>query len=161
MSDLISVEFNDNGLRALLQRAAQQLQNPRELLDALGTALEGQVASRFQTKTDPDGNRWDELRPSTQESYARRFQGSIPGTLLDRSFDGPGMRSTLTHNLVGNDAVEVGMDRFYALFHEFGTKHMVRRGIFFGDPDAGRLGADDEGELSAVLVAFLDDVFGA
>ena len=160
MRDLITVEFDDGGLAAQLQSAVARLQSPRDLLRTLGAVLEANVAVRFQTKTDPGGSRWDALRPSTQASYAKRFKGNVPGTLLDRSFNGPGMRTTLTHNLVGDDAVEVGMSKAYALFHELGTKRMSRRGMFFDNPDAGTLGREDERDLSDAVVAFLDDVFG-
>lgn len=158
---LITAEFDDHGLAQKLRQAAQDLEHPRDLLDAMGAALEAQVAVRFETKKDPSGNAWDKLRPSTEEGYERRFQGRIPGTLLDRNLDGPGMRSTLSHRVVSDTEVEVGLHRFYAIFHEFGTKRMVRRGMFFADPDAGTLGADDQAELNAVLTEFLTDLFGA
>lgn len=161
MRDFISVEFDDGGLRAELARVLARLENPRELLGALGGALEAQVSLRFETKTDPTGAPWDALRPSTQEAYAQRFGGSIPGTLLDRSFDGPGMLASLTSSVVSDTEVLVGMNKPYALFHEYGTSKMARRGFFFADPDAGRLGDDDLFELEEVVVQFLDDVFGA
>lgn len=160
MRDLITAEFDDGGLIARLQEAATRLQNPRDLLDTLGAVLEANVAVRFQTKTDPGGSPWEALRPSTQASYSKRFKGNVPGTLLDRSFNGPGMRTTLAHNLVGDNAVDVGMSKPYALFHELGTRRMARRGMFFDNPDTGKLGADDERDLSDAVVAFLDDVFG-
>lgn len=156
-----TASFDDDGLVDKLRRAVQELEHRKALLDAMGAALEAQVAVRFETKRDPSGNPWDQLRPSTAESYTRRFHGKIPGTLLDRSFDGPGMRSTLSHRLISDTEVEVGLHRFYAAFHEFGTKHMVRRGMFFSDPNSGTLGADDQAELNAVLTEFLNDVFGA
>ena len=59
MRDLINVQFDDGGLRAELARTVARLDNPRALLGALGGALEGQVSSRFETKTDPNGAPWD------------------------------------------------------------------------------------------------------
>lgn len=159
MADLISVEFSDGGLRAELARIVARLDKPRELLGALGGALEGQVSTRFETKTDPEGSPWDALRPSTEARYARRYAGNIPGTLLDRS-GSEGMLASLTSNVASDTTVEVGMNKPYALFHEFGTNKMARRGFFFADPDSGRLGDDDLAELEAVVVDFLDNVFG-
>ena len=40
-------------------------------------------------------------------------------------------------------SVRVGFDKGYATFHEFGTKHMPRRGLLFADPEAGTLAPDD------------------
>lgn len=161
MRDLINAEFDDGGLGSALVEAMRRIGAPRDLLARLGAVLESQIGTRFETKRDPDGDLWDQLRPSTQEAYERRFKGDVPGTLLDRSFDGPGMRNSLASNLVADDAVEVGMSRFYALFHEMGAKRMARRGMFFGDPDAGRLGADDEAALDEAVADFLDGLFGA
>jgi hypothetical protein len=77
------------------------------------------------------------------------------------------MRRSLAPN-VGDDFVEVGMSRLsdggrwsIPLLHETGTRRMPRRGIFLADPDAGTLGAQDEADLQAEIVGFLDDLFGA
>ena len=76
------------------------------------------------------------------------------------------MRDSLAAN-AGDDYVEVGMNRLtddgkwqIPLLHEFGTRHMPRRGLFFADPDAGTLGAGDEADLEADITAFLADLFG-
>ena len=41
-------------------------------------------------------------------------------------------------------SVRVGFGQPYATFHEFGTKHMPRRGLLFADPDAGTIAPGDE-----------------
>jgi hypothetical protein len=46
------------------------------------------------------------------------------------------------------------------MLHEFGTVRMARRGIFFSDPEAGTLGAEDEAMLSEEITAYLEEAFG-
>lgn len=173
MADFLSIEVTGNReLLASLEQALKRIERPADLMRALGARLEANIQERFDTKRDPDGNPWAGLAPSTQKSYDRadvaksgKFKGQVRkrGTLLERTRQ---MRQSLTSN-AGDDFVEVGMGRLsdggkwsIPLLHETGTTRMPRRGIFFSDPDAGTLGAQDEAALDEELTAFLDDVFG-
>jgi phage gpG-like protein len=173
MADFLSVEITGNqALVEQLNQAAQRLQNPRDLLTVLGGTLVENINRRFNTKTDPQGNRWAELAPSTRKRYDQqdtptkgKNAGTVVrrGTLLERTGQ---MINSLNAN-VSADQVEVGMNRLsdggrwsIPLLHEFGTTKMPRRGIFLADPEAGTLGAGDEADLSADITAFLDDIFG-
>lgn len=165
MAKFLSIEVT--GLDALyvnLVRAAARLERPRELMETLGAVLEANIEFRFDTKRDPNGVAWAPLAESTLASYAAKDDGKRQGTLLERLGE---MRRSLAHN-AGDDFVEVGMNRLtdggkwsIPLLHETGTERMPRRGIFLADPAAGTLGGDDEADISAEVLHFLDDVFGA
>lgn len=173
MADFLSIEVTGNDeLRRQLADALARLERPRDLMVALGAILESNIEQRFDSKRDPSGQPWAPLAQSTRDKYDREdTQKSGPkagkvvrrGTLLERTRQ---MRDSLAAN-AGDDFVEVGMNRLsddgkwqIPLLHETGTMHMPRRGIFLADPDAGTLGAGDERDLDAGIVAFLDDVFG-
>lgn len=164
MADFLSIEVTGSKeLQAELQRAVARLQRPRDLMQALGALMVGNIERRFDTKRDPSGVPWRALAPATVERYAKQDKGARRGTILERTGR---MRDSLTAN-AGDDDVEIGMNRLtdggrwsIPLLHETGTARMSRRGIFLADPDAGTLGAQDEADLTEEIVAFLDDVFG-
>lgn len=164
MAEFLSIEImGGEQLQAELQRAIARLQRPRDLMQALGDMMVGNIERRFDTKRDPSGVPWRQLEPATIERYARQDKGARRGTILERTGR---MRDSLTAN-AGDDYVEIGMSRLtdggrwsIPLLHETGTARMSRRGIFLADPEAGVLGAQDEADLQEEIVAFLDDVFG-
>ena len=174
MADFLSIEVTGAAeLQAGLLQAVQRLQQPRDLMQALGGVLVANIQRRFDTKTDPSGQRWAPWADATRAGYDRadtqrtgKNAGQVVrrGTLLERTGQ---MRASLVANATDNQ-VEVGMSRptnggawSIPLLHETGTARMPRRGIFLADPDAGTLGAGDEADLQAELVGFLDDIFGA
>lgn len=166
MADFLAIAVTGHAeLVESLRRAAQRLDNPGELLQAIGDELKAAIELRFEAKRDPTGAPWERLADSTRERYAAEDQGARRGTLLERTGQ---MRNSLTVN-AGDDWVEVGMSRLTArggawsipLLHETGTTRMPRRGIFLADWESGTLGREDAAALDAVLGEFLDDVFGA
>lgn len=174
MAEFLSIEVTGNQeLLADLEQALKRLERPAELMQALGARLVSNIQERFDTKRDPDGNRWAELAASTRARYDRqdtgksgKYRGQVrkSGTLLERS----GVMRQSLNPTYGDDWAEVGMNRLtdgerwsIPLLHETGTRRMPRRGIFFSNPDSGTLGADDEAALNEEITAFLDDVFGA
>lgn len=164
MAEFVSIEVTGaEELQAELRRAAARIDRPRELMQALGARLKTNIERRFDTKRDPTGAAWRPHAPATVKRYAREDAGKRRGTLLERTGR---MRDSLTVN-AGDDQVEVGMSRLtpggawqVPLLHELGTRRMPRRGIFFADPAAGTLGAQDEADLRDEIVGFLDDLFG-
>lgn len=164
MPDFLSIEVTGAAeLRADLADALRRLQNLRDLMVSLGAVFEANIERRFDRKRDPNGERWAPLTDSTKARYAAEDKGARRGTLLQRTGQ---MRNSLTAN-AGNDFVELGMNRntdggrwSLALLHETGTARMERRGIFLADPVAGTLGKQDEADLQAEVVAFMNDVFG-
>ena len=59
---------------------------------------------------------------------------------------------------VGQSSVTVGFGQDYAVFHEWGTKTMARRGLLMSDPDAGTLGADDDASVLDLINGWLDEL---
>ena len=119
------------------------------LAEAMAGRLQERIQFRFDKKVDPDGNRWSTIQPSTFDNLTRRASlsgnGTVPGSLLNRN--NPGLRSSLTRaKMSGGWAV--GFGRSYAVYHEFGTKRMVRRGLIFANPQTGELSPAD---LAALL----------
>ena len=165
MAAFLSIEVTGSEqLQAELQRAAERLQRPRDLMQALGAVLVANIERRFDTKRDPSGVPWRGHAPATTARYAAQDKGARRGTILERTGR---MRDSLTAN-AGDDYVEVGMSRLtdggawsIPLLHETGTRRMPRRGIFLADWEAGTLGASDEADLEREIVEFLDDVFAA
>ena len=52
-------------------------------------------------------------------------------------------------------SVRIGFGQPYATYHEFGTKHMLRRGLLFADPNAGTLAKGDEDAVLDILSVWL------
>lgn len=131
------------------------------LIDAVASKYIALIDRRFGEKYDPNGKKWDPIKPSTKRALLARASlsgdGSIPGTLLDRG--NPGMHSSLTRATLGN-AVVVGFSRPYALYHEFGTKFMARRGLMFGDPNTGQISEPDLKALTTTADKFIRQLTG-
>lgn len=172
MADFLRIETTGGAeIIAALARAQRRLGKPTELMRALAARGEANVQERFDSKRDPDGVPWMPLASSTKALYerldtVRRGPGAgqvrSRGTLLERTGQ---MRASLTSSS-GDDYAEWGMGRLsdggrwsIPLLHETGTRRMPRRGLFFSDPDAGSLGADDEATLAEEINAFLDELF--
>jgi phage gpG-like protein len=161
MADQLQIELV--GADAMLKRidaAIAQLEEPHALLDAIGGELESAIALRFKLKADAAGDPWAPLAESTKKAYARKYEGSIPGSLLDRT---SAMRNSLTRNTT-DEYVEVGFSSAHAIYHVTGTRKMPRRDPIFGfvnaDGTQGTLGAQDEADVLAVVESFLTDALG-
>src|SRR5574337_1131207 len=108
MAEFVSIQVTGAAaLQAALERAVARLERPRDLMQALGDRLVGNIERRFDTKRDPQGVPWRALAASTGKRYAAEDKGSRRGTLLERTGR---MRASLTAN-AGDDYVEVGMNR--------------------------------------------------
>ena len=124
------------------------------VLHDIGVGLEGRVSARFETRIDPLGHAWHPWAQSTIESYP--FPGTReaarmgkPGNerLLDRYGD---MLDGLSSQADAS-SVRVGFDQPYAVYHEWGTKHMERRGMLTANPDTGELAPDDTALVMDIL----------
>lgn len=174
----ILIELEGEG--ELLRRVGQALtavQNPQELMEAIGSRLRANVEHRFETKTDPDGKPWAplaDISPLLYWTIDRQRRASLkkdadgayvlppmPGSLLERTNH---MLESLTMNSTV-DTMELGFTRPYAIYHETGTKrndkpYMPRRGMLFGDPVAKRLGDQDRQDVLDELEDFLGAALG-
>lgn len=170
MSTALQIELQDGDILAALDRAIGQLERPGELFQDIGAKLEANASLRFDTKTDPTGKAWAPITQATKDIYesdwfiARNpaFKGGIPGTLLERTRQ---LRQSLAYN-AGVDYVEIGTSRKVGkkgwqvgALMEWGTERMERRGILTADPKTGRLGAEDQADVLAIVNGWLSGAF--
>lgn len=155
---MLTIHADDGAFRAHFERLQKALGNMEPVMDAIGARLESNISNRFATATDPSGTPWVEWKESTDKSYPRPGTKSKYGPghhrLLDRYGD---MLGLLSYDSDPN-RVSIGFGHPYATYHEFGTKHMDRRGMLMADPEAGILGAGDEADVLEILTDWLDDL---
>lgn len=151
------------GAQELLQRltaATAMLDEPIQLLDAIGAQLVANINLRFETKTDAAGHAWAPLSDVTPVIWESIHGTPLPGSMLERTRR---MRDSLTHNPT-NDSVEVGFTVAYAGFHVTGTKRMPRRDPLFAtvseDATQGEMGAQDQQDVLSVIESFLNAALG-
>lgn len=158
MADILRIDAQLGAVDALLLRVIERIEQPTQLLDNMGAAMERNINLRFETKTDPAGVPWQALAESTLKGYERKYKGAIPGSLLERTRH---MRDSLTYNVLGT-SVEVGFSELYAQYHETGSKdgkRPPRRGLLTANWQTGKLGPGDEADLVAEVEAFLAQLF--
>jgi phage virion morphogenesis protein len=162
MANGLSFTVDSAAIMAALARTVRVLDNPQALLADIGFELEGNIRQRFDVnvKTDPSGRPWDPLAESTKKSYNKKYEGVVPGSLLNRSGD---MLKSLTSNTDAN-SVEVGFSILYAIFHVTGTRHMPRRDSLFAaiaaNGSTGTLGAQDEADIIEIVEDHLRQALG-
>lgn len=158
---MLTVTVDDSAYRAHLNRLQKALGNMEPVMDSIGSKLESNVLNRFATKTDPNGAPWSPWEPATEQSYP------FPGSKAAAGKDGPGKGllldrygTMLDHLSYQSDptSVRLGFAHPYATYHEFGTKHMDRRGMLFADPEAGIMGKEDEADVLDILNVWLADL---
>lgn len=126
---MLDVRIDDRAFVDYLERIQRRLGDLTPVMQDIGMEMEGRVSARFESRTDPWDNSWAPWEPATRESYPEDGNRR----LLDRY---GGMLESLSHSADAN-SVRVGFGDPVAVYHEWGTKHMARRGMVFGDPDAG------------------------
>lgn len=116
------------------------------LTSAIGALIEGSTRDRFRTKTDPKGDPWAELMPSTKE-----YKHGSGGVLVEY---GDLMRSITYH--ASSASVAIGTDRPYGKYHQTGTKNadgserMAAR-IFLG------ISESDKSAINEILDDFISE----
>jgi phage virion morphogenesis protein len=160
MANGLSFTVDSAAIMAALARTVRMLDNPQALLADIGFELEGNIRYRFATKTDPAGQPWAALADSTKKSYNKKYEGVVPGSLLNRSGI---MLESLTSNADAN-SVAVGFSVPYAIFHITGTRRMPRRDSLFAaiaaNGSTGTLGAQDEADIIEIVEDHLRQALG-
>ena len=133
---MLSINVDDSAFRADLAALYRRLGDLTEVMGSIGMELESRISGRFETRTDPSGRAWTPWSQSTIDNYPDDGNRK----LLDRYGD---MMLSLSHK-ADSTSVSIGFGQPYAAYHEWGTKHMPRRGLMFADPDAGTLAPGDE-----------------
>jgi phage gpG-like protein len=153
MAEILSVDVSDGDVIGQLERAANALTDLTELYSLMGAVMERNINLRFETKTDPNGAAWAPLAESTKASYLKKYDGIIPGSLLERSGHG---RASLGSN-VSPSYLEVGFAEVYMGYQETGNKKgtLPARSMLLGDWQTGTLGEGDRVDLVNEIEDFL------
>lgn len=100
-------------------RVLEQLQKRGEelspLMARIGQALESSTIERFDEERAPDGSKW------TQSIRAREEGGKT----LTKSAR---LKQSMTHNVLGDDRVEIGTNVIYAGVHQEGATIRAKAG---------------------------------
>lgn len=115
------------------------------LMSAIGGVLESSTRERFESKRDPQGISWEQLKPQTRDAK-RTDKGRLRGGIL---VDRGGLRKSITYHAT-SQSVAVGTDRHYGRYHQEGTRHMPAR-PFLG------LSVEDEGNILQLVQKFIED----
>lgn len=107
------------------------------VMETLGNLWENSTRARFESKTDPDGNKWADWSEATK--YQRRksvkvenktgdgFHWQKTGEPLgELMIDKRLLVDSITHH-ASADRVIVGTNQTYGIYHQTGTKYMPAR----------------------------------
>lgn len=156
----LSVQVSSPQLEAALTRLVRGMRNLKPVMDEVGQALESQVSARFETETDPDGQAWAAWSTATGESYPT---DGAHGRLLNRygkMLQSLYRKADEASVRVGLTAVASRSQDVYAVYHEFGTQYMPRRGLLTADPSTATLGDADERAVLEILEDHLQGLIG-
>lgn len=140
---MITISLDDRSVIEALQALRNRVEDMRPAMNEIGMELESRASARFETQSDPSGRAWAPWAASTRKRYPKAGNGSI----LDRLGD---MLESLNHQ-ADKDSVTIGFGTDYAIYHEFGTQKMPRRGLLMEDPNARRLSDEDEQSILSIL----------
>lgn len=144
---MLTITADDAAFRNDLAALYRRLGDLTPVMNQIGMELENRVRARFETRIDPTGRAWAPWSQSTIDSYPDDGNRK----LLDRH--GLMLRD-LSHQ-ADKARVRIGFGQPYTTYHEFGTKHMPRRGLLFADPNAGTLSKDDEKTVLDIIGSWL------
>lgn len=147
---MIYATANSAELDAVTRRLLARLGNLRPAMAGIGMEMENRIRNRAEAKVDPGGAAWIGWADST----IRNYPDDGHRRLLDRYGD---MLGSLNYKATADD-VEVGFGQPYAVYHEYGTKRMPRRGLIGED---GTLVDADEQAILGILYDLLDSTIDA
>lgn len=151
---MITVTADSKPVSDMLATLRRRMGDLSPAMDSVGQELNSRISARFETRSDPLGKAWAPWTKSTQDSYPKDGRGQLlqrHGAMLQSlSFS-----ADKTSVRVGFGAVASKSGDVYAAYHEWGTKHMPRRGLLFADPDAGTLAPSDEAAVLDIIGTFL------
>lgn len=105
-----------DGVRKKLDKAKLSPQERRQLLASVAQLAEQQSKERFDTQTDPDGNRWKEISAVTAAYYQRKFITNHSILVISG-----GLRESIESQVNSWQAI-VGATKVYAATHQYGAK---------------------------------------
>ena len=144
---MLAITVDDQAFRAYMKLLRERLSDMTPVMESIGARLEARISARFETQSDPLGSAWHPWAASTVKTYPKDGNKRI----LDRYGD---MLRSLNWQ-ANESSVQVGFGAPYAVYHEFGTKRMPRRGLLFAAPDQSQLSGDDEVAILDLLSEWL------
>lgn len=108
----IKIDIQDRPVIEALDRLRAASVDLRPVLKVIGEHLVASTRQRFQTETDPEGNRWQALKPST------RSRKKHPKILTESHR----LRGSIVYQLSGPNTLEVGTNVVYAAIHQLGGR---------------------------------------
>lgn len=144
---MITISFDDRSVIAALRQLQGNVGDMTPAMNEIGMELEGRISARFEAERDPSGQAWKPWATSTAKAYPKSGNKRI----LDRTSD---MLRSLNYQ-ADRDSVTVSFGVDYAIYHEFGTKRMPRRGLVMEDPDESRLSGEDERNILDIVTRYL------
>lgn len=172
----ITIEVDDAELRQQLSRLTGSLQDLSPVMREIGEILMTSTKRRFETETDPDGNRWEENSDVTLMRYLSRAAGALSKRRTStggQTLNAPGMArlaskkiladsgdlgSTIRYQLEDNgQSVVVGTDRKYGAMQQFGGTKSQWPHLWGDIPARPFLGIseDDRSAIFDVLADYL------
>ncbi len=129
-----SIEIRDE-IGPTLSRLVANAENPTDIMDDVAGYLLLSTQRRFETETDPDGNKWKPLSPRTAAARRGRRTRGYDNILRDRGR----LYDSLTTAFDASSAI-VGTNVKYAAIHQFGgpIRKQERRATIYQFYDAKR-----------------------
>lgn len=116
------VTVDDKALKALLGKVSAACRDLTPPLTGWGNKLVEQTKQQFNSETDPDGDRWEDLKPSTLRQKQRL---GYPSSILTRT---SAMRNSI-RSRASPRQLDLISDSPYLKFHQRGTSRMAKRKV--------------------------------
>lgn len=128
------VRIDDTELKALLGKISKSCRNLEPPLTGWGNKLLEQTRAQFDSETDPDGDRWVALSPTTLRSKAAKGQ---PSSILTAT---SAMRQSFRIRVAAMQ-LDLLSDSPYLKYHQRGTTRMPQRKVLGVTPERKNEGA--------------------
>jgi phage virion morphogenesis protein len=110
---VLRLSISPDEIEGFLREFQRRIDNPKPLNKRIGQLLVDKTDDRFRSQTDPEGNRWQDLKPRTWER--KRRTGGILKILQEQGT----LRDTIVYE-ADNQGVSIGSIQPYAAIHQFG-----------------------------------------
>lgn len=111
---VLRLSISPGEIEDFLREFQRRIDNPLPLNKRIGQLVVDKTDERFRTQTDPEGQRWQDLKPATWQRK-RRSTSSILKILQERGT----LRDSIVYE-ADNQGVSVGSNLVYAAIHQFG-----------------------------------------
>lgn len=108
----IEFRLEDHGLRRTLERLGERARDLSPAMREIGAGVVADAQMRFKDSRDPYGAAWKKL---ARRTIAQR-RGKSDKPLLDTGR----LRNSISYQLLGQSAVQIGSNVKYAAIHQFG-----------------------------------------